>query len=99
MDPLALAESADPGSLKRRSVDEDVLAATRWLNEAVTAVVIVPFYRALIHKFLSVCNARLDRCAMPRPVRFIRYFVEASLNVRQAISRQTGLVVRAYLDE
>src|ERR1035438_1354899 len=41
----------------------------------------------------------MDRRATLRPVQFIRYFGEASLNVRPAISRRTGLVVRPNLDE
>ena len=43
-DLLALAECPDTGSLKRRSVDEHVLAAASRLNEAVTALVVVPFH-------------------------------------------------------
>ena len=70
-DLLALAECADIGSLKRRSVDEHVLAAASRLNEAATALVIVPFHCALIHKICTGCTFGQARDSAARPVHSI----------------------------
>jgi hypothetical protein len=50
---LALSESAKAGSLKRRGVNEYVLAAAGRLDEAVAALIIIPFHCALIHRMSS----------------------------------------------
>ncbi len=91
-DPLALTECADPGPLKRRGVDKDVLAASGRLNEAV----IVPFHLAFVHKMSFQYGMHVRTGT--RPSGSFDIFGGASLNVRPAISWRTGLVVRPNLD-
>jgi hypothetical protein len=52
-------------------VDEHVLAAASRLNEAATALVIVPFHCALIHKICTGCTFGQARDSAARPVHSI----------------------------
>jgi hypothetical protein len=98
-DLLAFAEFADTGSLKCVGMDEHVLAAASRRDEPIASLIIVPFHCSLIHKMSSQYGIRVWTGARTRGLsRFIRFFGEASLNVRPVIHRRTGLVVRPNLD-
>src|SRR6185369_11727560 len=60
---LTIAQRSDAGALDRRDMDEDVLGAIIWLDEAVTLLGVEPFDCTSSHSF------PLDRCTTFAPRR------------------------------